>query len=473
MKNILLNLLIGATILTFAEVTLAGDGTKGGDNVKIEGRTRLRDLVDNSNCLWVHTDQFVNDVPAFDGILKKLENTHWYFAHALRQESRSTGICKIDGSIKDITTEDLNGLTYYQLPGKKSQMAIRLNDDIYLSMAGFKKGPGAMPEEDQGYGVVHELMHSFIPDDTYMRNIKVRSMTAVIQSNLPTESFKYQMEKNNLEVHRYLPDLEPYKEDILRMGDPSLSYNERAISARKVMPIQNILYAGDQKVIQDLLNSKSQEEADNKLSNVVVNIKNEAEYYKFASLYPNLKIFGQSNFVEIAMSRGWGDLGFKIINDRKAVGIWTAQDYRSAIAQAIIADIPETIKALYKDSKTPLNSILNWNLNGLQISAYFQSLKTLNLFLKQSQITVNDLGLVTLALGSDGQKSETNLEVLRTILNCPKLDLTKENEAPGIKALLAQNTNPNLNRQIVKELCAKRKYSDEQCLATYRPEQRR
>ncbi len=409
-------IIIGMLIATSfqSQSAMAGDGTKGGDTFKINGRTRLRDLVDKSNCFWVHTDEFVKDVPEFEKILKRVETMHWYLAHALRQESRATGICKIEGAIKNIQTDDLDGLTYYQLPGKKSQMAIRLNDDIYLSLTGFKPGPDSMPPEDQGYAVVHELMHTFIPDDTAMRNTKVKSMTSIIQQDLATESFKFQMEKNGLVVHRNLKDLEQYKEDILRMTDPKLSFNERAISARKVMPIQNLLYAGDQKVIAELLDTKSQEEADARLSALVGQITSEAEYYKFASLYPNLIINKAYNFVDYAFVKGMAQLGLKIRSDRVAAGNWSLQNQQFAIKTAITADLPEAVASLYKGGNIPLNSVLVSNQNGLQIAAEAQSMKTLDLFLRQSQIVVNGLNLLSLSL-RNGEDKEINPEAFKKI----------------------------------------------------------
>ena len=162
--------------ILFTSLAFAGgtDVGSGGESIDYRGRPALRDLVDNTVCLWKPADEFVGALPHFKVILNSVAKANWYLASLYERELPKLHICLTRGSLKPIPTEDQDGLTIVE-DEAKHQAAIRLNDMIYVDTKIFN----GMDDYNQAYLAFHEITHSFIPLDTPRRNMKVRSFVAV------------------------------------------------------------------------------------------------------------------------------------------------------------------------------------------------------------------------------------------------------------------------------------------------------
>ena len=156
-------LLIGMLIGCNAISAFAGsDGTRGGgQTIDLKGRPVLRDLYDNTSCIWENAYDFGRELPQYRKILALIRERHWYAAFTYERETKNLKVCKSNAPLVSIPAEDRDSVTIVRY--QTSQAAIRLNDRIYIDFNIFNK----MNEVDQGYLFVHEITHSFIPMNTH------------------------------------------------------------------------------------------------------------------------------------------------------------------------------------------------------------------------------------------------------------------------------------------------------------------
>ncbi len=153
-------------------------GTKaGGQTVDVNGTPSLRDLVNKSVCTWDYLSDFIGKVRYFPKVLESLDKARWYLKRQVEQEIGNLKVCITQGDLVQLPAEDRDKVTTFELKTKK-QVAIRLNQDIYLDFAEFSK----MSEIDQGYLILHEIIHSFLPMKTDRRNHKVESLIAYLRA---------------------------------------------------------------------------------------------------------------------------------------------------------------------------------------------------------------------------------------------------------------------------------------------------
>lgn len=206
----------------------------GGEVVIVDGRPSLRDLVDNTVCTWVTGNSFKATLTYFPTVMQALEQTHWYFAASLPNELSKLTFCLTEGDLRQVDTEDQDGLTIYYLPGETRQVAVRINDRVYLDTKLF----GALDERNQAYLVVHETMHTYIALNASQRNSKLRSMVRTIEKNvsspLSKKDFGLQLAMNLVDIVPTTETLDASMSAVKGALDSSLSLRARIIHAYNI-----------------------------------------------------------------------------------------------------------------------------------------------------------------------------------------------------------------------------------------------
>jgi hypothetical protein len=209
MKKLLLPLVVLASLTAYA-----GEKGNGGETVDVSGIPRLRDLVENTSCRWADGASIMEANPMVNDVLKRLSYVDWYFAEELKQEIRDLDYC-LTGNLVKIDTKDAESLvTTYNF--RSSQVAIRLNRQVYLNTLITTD----MPEADRAFLLIHESMHSYVLQEEWMRNQKVRSMVRAIEAVYKgeistTRSFHLQMKNNEIKFPMTSIELRPLKEAVL------------------------------------------------------------------------------------------------------------------------------------------------------------------------------------------------------------------------------------------------------------------
>lgn len=495
MKNIKkLLLMMNILCLVFlASSPIFADGTKGGQIISGGGSKRLRDLVDKSICEWVPTSSFTDQIPGFKTLIASIEQKHWYLAHVLTQETKRTSICKVEGKLMSISSEDLDALTYYSLPGSISQMAIRHDSDIYLSMPEFRD----LASLDQPFAITHELMHALIPENEPMRNTKVKSMVYTLSKNVTTETLIYQMKKNNLQITGDLSDLDDYRSAINEMTDIKLSFSQRQEAAKRLRPIEEQLYVGDRDLLKELIFYTNETEIREKILKSLEKGKFEL-FEKYAYNYPTAKFYFYPNERNIdpsvrtyygnprSDSNAWDDctLNVSAIAFLKAkkdknfekLGLQllsTSADYQSALVAAIISDLPEIVRSIYISKNLPLNAALmpscwNKNTSGVALAAFYQSPKVFDLFASQKDIQLSNPEILTKALENLSDGGQATLNFFNKVLQiAPSIDYQNLARVININ-LYNYNSDPELNRKAIMLICKKQNLSSSECANFYR-----
>jgi len=189
--------------LLFATIALAeGTGTSvggGGQTVDVGGKPTLRDLVEKTVCAeHVSGDDLASELPHFAKIMTAIESVQYYFASSIKNELPNLTVCFTKGNLKQIQTEDQDGLTIYTENDSTKQVAIRLDNMVYIDQKIFR----AMDKQSQAYLLLHEVSHSFIPMDVTRRNSKLRNLIASIHTNeknpMSKKRFKLQLIANDV-----------------------------------------------------------------------------------------------------------------------------------------------------------------------------------------------------------------------------------------------------------------------------------
>jgi len=157
----------------------AGDATRGGAQVVyINGTERLRDIVDPSACdLKSGSDLRAQD-PGIDKILNKLSELDPYFASGLKNEINQLNFC-FTTALVELEKNDSDSVIAYD-PIQTGQIAIRFlgTHDVYVNNALYQ---GLTVEDDRSFMPIHEAMHTFIPVDVPMRNLKLRTAVQAVR----------------------------------------------------------------------------------------------------------------------------------------------------------------------------------------------------------------------------------------------------------------------------------------------------
>ncbi len=172
-------------------------GTKGGGEVvDIDSRPVLKDLRDKSNCSWKTLSAFAESVPELKVVNEKVKAVSWPLYQGFLQDTGTLKVCETEGDLIQLDSDDLDKVVVFVLNGK--QVAIRVNDMIFVSMPIYRKMSGL----NRAYLLIHEMMHSFIPMDTPQRIQKVKSMTAKIEElvskGMDEKEFALQIEMNKV-----------------------------------------------------------------------------------------------------------------------------------------------------------------------------------------------------------------------------------------------------------------------------------
>lgn len=244
-------LILVVLVAPLARAEKDGAEGHGGEVVDIDKRPRLRDLVDKTTCAWVSATDFQATLPRFTEVLESIDRVHWYLAHTIREEMRSLSVCMTQSALKQIPEDDQEGLTIYEVDTK--QLAIRLNDMIFIDGTIFKK----LPADDRAYLLLHEIAHSFIPRDAKRRPSKVRNFVYAVSQNeksaMTKEQFALQIERNDIQiVSSVVGALETYRDQIVMALDQGKSESQRlAVVAYAARALDRLL-PRDQEVINVL-----------------------------------------------------------------------------------------------------------------------------------------------------------------------------------------------------------------------------
>ncbi len=223
-------ILLSLSSFTFAQTGNVGrppsHGTKaGGQTIDVKGSPALRDLQNKSVCVWRYLEDFVKQVAYFPTVLENLDKAHWYLRRQVDQEIPNIRVCLTQGNLVQIPAEDRDKVTTYDLKTKK-QVAIRLNQDIFLDINEFSK----MPPIDQGYLILHEIVHSFIPIKTERRNHKVESFISALRQYqadpMSQRDFNLQITQNSI-----ITAIDAQRTDFVMMLDETADLNARLDAA--------------------------------------------------------------------------------------------------------------------------------------------------------------------------------------------------------------------------------------------------
>ena len=209
-----------------AEEQAGGQEGHGGETIDINGRPRLRDLVDSSVCTWVQASDLTAVSPEYKQIISAIDEVHWYLARTYQEEAEYISVCVTKSALKQIPSEDQDGLTIYEAETK--QVAIRLNDMIFVDGSIYKK----LSPQDKAYLLFHELTHSFIPKSAVRRGSKVRNFVHAIfeneQTRMSRKRFALQIQRNDVQIAAETTGLlDKYRDSLLRALNSENSEEER------------------------------------------------------------------------------------------------------------------------------------------------------------------------------------------------------------------------------------------------------
>lgn len=194
--------LLATQNLSLAASGGGSDGTRGGgETVFVNGKERLRDLVDPSVCEDRSGAELRAENPEIDRILDKVAKLDWYFAVGLRWSINRLDLCFTERLIR-LRNWDYDSVIAYE-PYPKSQAAIRFiySSDVYVDRSLYNK----LSVEDQAFLVIHEAMHDFIPLEVLHRNEDVRAvvkaLAQVANGRLNTLSKLYRVFDRNFVVY--------------------------------------------------------------------------------------------------------------------------------------------------------------------------------------------------------------------------------------------------------------------------------
>jgi len=205
----------------------------GGETVNYDGKPTLRDLIDRGAQNIVPLNQFISErVPYFPTIIDSIRRVHWYLASVLEREPKRLDIILLNGRLQPIPVDEQGGLTIVEY--ETEQVAIRCGNQIILSMEIFNR----MDEKNKGYLMIHEIMHSLFPQDTPFRNLRLRTMVAVIETNETTpmsgEEFAQQIQKTMLKITATTEAIDQYRELFEKLFNGTVTDTEKLQLAARI-----------------------------------------------------------------------------------------------------------------------------------------------------------------------------------------------------------------------------------------------
>lgn len=206
-KLILLTFLI-LSLNTFAS---RGSGSRGGGHVvEVNGKPELVDLVTSATCEWRYGDEMLADNPYIKTVLKKLAAFDWYLANEFEREIEYLSWC-FTGKLYNIPAGDDDSFVI-QLTKGVQQAAFRLDGSAYIDQTIYNR----LSNRSKAFLVFHEMMHTYLPMNTEMRQFKLMTLVKTLQrvDNGQIRSLRslyLNLEKSDLDFPLTAAELAPYK----------------------------------------------------------------------------------------------------------------------------------------------------------------------------------------------------------------------------------------------------------------------
>jgi hypothetical protein len=237
--------------LTFAGNVESGKKGNGGQTIMIDGKHRLKDLVDSRVGKWDSGSSYLKNNTDLKKTLEKLAKIDWYFALSLKNEIAHLNFYETDELFK-VSTKDLCHLVKEEKE-KTYQKGVRVFNEVLVNKN------IELSEHDFAFFVIHEALHSFVSHDDCMYYLRLESVVKTLENVFDgtltdSRSLYEQMHLNGVLFPQYtLPYLDGYREAlmfILGDADDRKSVLLKTFSVDKLfdeirdLPV-NYLYAPD------------------------------------------------------------------------------------------------------------------------------------------------------------------------------------------------------------------------------------
>lgn len=148
-----------------------GQGVENGD-----GSVRLRDLLTGGGtCTWIEAFELFERVGApgkkLLGTVRTGDQKAYY---EILNQSLDVQVCLLSGRLRSLPVSEQDELTIY-VQGAK-QVAVRVEDEIYLDEGLFEKMPG----DDRAALFLHEMLHPYTDRNSPTRMLKLRTFVKTI-----------------------------------------------------------------------------------------------------------------------------------------------------------------------------------------------------------------------------------------------------------------------------------------------------
>jgi hypothetical protein len=215
-----LSAIVLTLLATSNQAAFASGARGGGETIDLNGHPVLLELVNDNRytCQWFSGVDLLKE-PKYQAAAQAMENAiaalaklDWYFARDLRMDIEELDFC-LTGALKKLPPKYDDVIAPYH--NDKSQIAIRINRDVYLDSKQFDSAL----TDTQAYLLIHEAMHSYLWWRTDQRSLKLRSMVKTIhnvEAGVITTraNLHFQMEKNDISFPRWTDKLDAHRDYI-------------------------------------------------------------------------------------------------------------------------------------------------------------------------------------------------------------------------------------------------------------------
>jgi hypothetical protein len=233
--------------ITPAWAVTGSEGVGGGERALLNGKYRLRDLVDLQSCRWLSGPEFQKKyAPGFTKFMEKLKHVHWYFAWVLQREIDGAHFCRTE-NLKPVPTDDEDSFTIFKKD--KVQLAIRAEELVFVDMPGLESLEGA---GDKDFLFLHEMMHSFLPFGRPRRNDALRSSVAMLWDAVDKTSLEESIAANHLDLPGRIEELDSFREILEKALDrktPLVDVYSSALELKKAGLVEK-LWDGDKQKLR-------------------------------------------------------------------------------------------------------------------------------------------------------------------------------------------------------------------------------
>ncbi len=132
------------------------DRGNGGQSIYIGDNAFLRDIVEQSNCLWRSGTRILNTNPKVKDVLDTLSESHWLFSHRAYEEIKSLKFCMTKRRLPPLSYNNTDDL-YIFTNQNFDQPAINDGGIIFIDLNIFED----MNEIHQAFILIHEVLHEF------------------------------------------------------------------------------------------------------------------------------------------------------------------------------------------------------------------------------------------------------------------------------------------------------------------------